>query len=60
MLKSWVVKVLLSIMSSWCVFVGLTIDSLGDKVYNIVLVIWTALALISVYLLNKYSNIFKD
>lgn len=60
MLKSWVVKVLLSIMSSWCVFVAVTIDSLGDKVYNIVLVIWTALALISVYLLNKYSNIFKD
>ena len=53
-LKSWLVKVL-----SWIVFVATTIDNvLENRVYDIVLIVWTALAISSFVLLNKYSNAF--
>ena len=58
-LKSWLVKVLGWVLGSWIVFVATTIDNvLENKVYDIVLVVWTALAIGSFVLLNKYSNAF--
>ena len=60
MLKSWVVKVLSKVLASWFVFVVITIDSLGNKTYNIILIVWTTLAIISFYLLKKYSTFFEE
>ena len=55
-LKSWLVKVLGWVLGSWIVFVATTIDSIGNKTYNIILIVWTALAIGSFVLLDKYSN----
>lgn len=60
MLKNWVVKVLGGILGGYIFFVGTTIDSLGNKIYDIILVVWTILALLSFYLLKKYSRVFED
>ena len=57
-LKSWLVKVLGWVLGGWIVFVATTIDSIGNKTYDIVLVVWTALAIGSFVLLDKYSNAF--
>lgn len=57
-LKSWLVKVLGWILGSWIVFVATTIDSIGNKTYDIILIVWTALAIGSFVLLDKYSNAF--
>ena len=58
-LKSWLVKVLCWVLGSWIVFVATTIDNvLENKVYDIVLVVWTILAIGSFVLLDKYSNAF--
>lgn len=55
-LKSWLVKVLGWVLGSWIVFVATTIDSIGNKTYDIILIVWTALAIGSFVLLDKYSN----
>ena len=55
-LKNWVVKVLGWVLGLWIVFVATTIDSIGNKVYDIILVVWTLLAIGSFYLLENYSN----
>ena len=57
-LKSWLVKVLGWVLGGWIVFVATTIDSIGNKTYDIILIIWTALAIGSFVLLDKYSNAF--
>ena len=58
-LKSWLVKVLGWVVGSWIVFVATTIDNvLENRVYDIVLIVWTALVISSFVLLNKYSNAF--
>ena len=57
-LKSWLVKVLGWILGSWIVFVATTIDSTGNKTYDIILIVWTALVIGSFVLLDKYSNAF--
>jgi len=57
-LKSWLVKVLGWVLGSWVIFVATTIDSIGNKTYDIILVVWTALAVGSFVLLDKYSNAF--
>jgi len=57
-LKSWLVKVLGWVLGSWIVFVATTIDSIRNKTYDIILIVWTALAISSFVLLNKYSNVF--
>ena len=46
------------VLGSWIVFVAITIDSIGNKTYDIILIIWTALAISSFILLDKYSNTF--
>ncbi len=58
-LRNWLVKALSSILVLWIVFVATTIDSIGNRVYDIVLVIWTLLAIGSFYLLENYSNAFE-
>jgi len=59
MLKKWVVKVLGFILGSWFFFVATTIDNvLENRTYDIILIVWTALAVGSFILLNKYSNAF--
>lgn len=58
-LKDWVVKVLGCVLGLWVVFVATTIDSIGNRVYDIVLAIWTLLAIGSFYLLENYSNAFE-
>ena len=59
MLKKWVVKVLGFILGSWFFFVTTTIDNvLENRTYDIILIVWTALAIGSFILLNKYSNAF--
>ena len=56
-LKDWVVKVLGWVLGSWFFFVCTTIDNvLENRVYDIVLVIWTLLAIGSFYLLENYSD----
>ena len=55
-LKSWLIKVLSWVLGSWIVFVATTIDSIGNKTYDIILIVWTALAIGSFVLLDKYSN----
>ena len=59
MLKKWVVKVLGFILGSWIVFVATTIDNvLENRTYDIILIVWTALAIGSFIILYKYSNVF--
>ena len=59
MLKKWVVKVLGFILGSWFFFVATTIDNvLENRTYDIILIVWTALAIGSFVLLDKYSNAF--
>lgn len=59
MLKKWVVKVLGFILGSWIVFVATTIDNVFEnRTYDIILIVWTALAIGSFILLDKYSNAF--
>ena len=59
-LKSWLVKVLETIIGSYILFCATTIDSLGNATYNKILIGWTILSIISFYLLNKYSKVFED
>ena len=59
MLKKWVVKVLGFILGSWFFFVATTIDNvLENRTYDIILIVWTALAIGSFILLDKYLNAF--
>ena len=59
-LRNWVVKVLSAILYTYLFFVAITIESIGNKTYNLILVIYTILAIASCYLLKKYSNAFDD
>lgn len=64
-LKNGVQKVLSFILGSWFVWVCTTIDTIDlpfkeIKMYLVFTTIFTILALISFYLLLKYSNIFED
>lgn len=58
LLKNWVVKVLSFVVGGYVCFVALTIDSLGNKTYNTIFVVWGLLAIVSTILLKKYSKIF--
>lgn len=59
-LKSWVVKVLGTIVATYVMFVATTIESLGNKIYNIILIVYTLLAITSMILLDKYSDVLDD
>lgn len=59
-LKSWVVKVLGTVVATYIMFVATTIESLGNKTYNTILIVYTLLAIISMILLDKYSDVLDD
>lgn len=64
-LKNGVQKVLSFILGSWVVWVCTTIDTIDlpfkeIKMYLVFTTILTILAIVSFYLLLKYSNIFED
>lgn len=56
-LKSWLVKVLSTILVSYIAFVSLTIESIGNKTYNTILIVYTILGVESFYLLKKFSSV---
>lgn len=56
-LKSWLVKVLGIILVSYIAFVSLTIESIGNKTYNTILVVYTILGVGSFYLLKNFSSV---
>ena len=56
-LKSWLVKVLGAILVSYIAFVSLTIESIGNKTYNTILIVYTILGVGSFYLLKKFSSV---
>jgi hypothetical protein len=58
-LKSWVVKLLSAIICGYLFFISLTIDSLGNKTYNIIFCVWGLLAIVSNIILTKYTEIFE-
>lgn len=59
-LKNWVVKVLGTIVTTYVVFIATTIESLGNKTYNTILIVYTLLAIISMILLDKYSDVLDN
>ncbi len=64
-LKKWVEKVLSFILGVWFTWVCTTIETLESpfneiKGYIIFTSILTLLALLSFYLLGKYTNIFEE
>ena len=64
-LKKGIEKVLSFILGGWVVWVCTTIDTIDlpfkeIKMYLVFTSIFTILALVSFYLLLKYSNIFED
>lgn len=59
-LKNWVVKVLGTIVATYVMFVATTIESLGNKTYNIIFIVYTLLAIVSMILLDKYSDVLDN
>jgi len=59
-LKSWLVKVLGTIIATYIMFVATTIETLGNSTYDKILIVYTIVTLISFRLLSKYSNVFDD
>lgn len=59
-LKGWLVKLLGWVLGGYVFFIATTIDSLGNKTYDTILIVWTILAIGSFALLSKYSNVFED
>lgn len=55
-LKNWIANILSFVLGSYIMFILTTIDSLGNTTYNIILLIYSVLALTSYYLLLKYTN----
>lgn len=56
-LKSWLVKVLGAILVSYIAFLSLTIENIGNKTYNTILIVYTILGVGSFYLLKKFSSV---
>lgn len=59
-LKNWVEKILVSEVIVWICFVATTIESLGNNIYNLILVGSTLLTIINVNLLIKFGKSFQD
>ena len=55
-LRKWVVTTLETLVTLWIAFVATTIESLGNHIYDTILVVFTAVALASIAILNKYSG----
>jgi hypothetical protein len=59
-MKNIINKVLGFIVGGFVMFGAITIDSLGNPVYNKVFIIWALLAIVSTLILRKTSNFFED
>lgn len=59
-LKSWLDKTLLYINTIIFTFVAVSIDSIGNSVYNKVLIILMIIFIVNALVLNKYSKILKE
>lgn len=59
-LKERVSKLLLGIICTWLMFCATTIDNLGNSTYNLVLIIYTSVAILSFVALKKYSRVFNE
>lgn len=59
-LKNWVVNTLATIIGLIISFLAITIDSLGNQTYNIILVICLVAVILNTIILSKYSNFFED
>lgn len=64
-LKKWVEKVLSFILGIWFTWITTTIDTIDQpfneiKGYLVFTTILTILALLSFYLLGKYTNLFEE
>lgn len=55
-LKNWIANILSFVLGSYVMFILTTIDSIGNTTYNIILLVYSALAFTSYYLLLKYTN----
>ena len=58
-LKKWLERILEGEMIVYTMFIATTIESIGNTVYDNILIVFTIITFISYYLLNKYSKIFK-
>ena len=59
-MKNIINKVLGFIVGGFVMFGAITIDSLGNPVYNKVFIIWALLAVVSTLILRKTFNFFED
>lgn len=57
-LKGWVVKLLEVILVGYMMFIMISIEGLGNPVYNAVFGVWTGLAIVSYLLLVRFSKVF--
>ena len=56
--KDWITRTLAFVLGSYVAFAATTIDSLGNKVYDRIFVIYSILAIVSFRLLQKHSHLF--
>lgn len=59
-LKSWLDKTLLYTNTIIFVFIAVSIDSIGNSIYNKVLIISMIIFIVNALILNKYSKILKE
>lgn len=59
-LKSWLDKTLLYTNTIIFAFIAMSIDSIGNSVYNKVLIISMIIFIANALILNKYSKILKE
>lgn len=59
-LKSWVENLLSMVLVTYVLFITCTIDSIGNNAYNLILLVFTVISIISFYLLKRFSNVLSD
>lgn len=59
-LKSWLDKTLLYTNTIIFAFIVMSIDSIGNSVYNKILIILMIIFIVNALVLNKYSKILKE
>lgn len=59
-LKSWVENLLSMVLVTYVLFITCTIESIGNNAYNLILLVFTIISVISFYLLKRFSNVLSD
>ena len=57
-LKKWLERILEGEMIVYTMFIATTIESIGNTIYDNILIVFTIITFISYYLLNKYTKVF--